>query len=64
MPTCETCKFWQDINTHYGTCHRFPPIGGQTNFNADGMPRWPLTSGTDWCGEYQAKMMMMETGNG
>lgn len=39
---CISCRYWQTTNNAVGVCHRFPPTGGQTNYNAEGEPRWPM----------------------
>ena len=50
--TCLTCRWWDTPNREVGQCRRFPPVGGDTNFNDYGLPRFPKTSPNDWCGEH------------
>ena len=57
---CDKCKFWE-IGT--GRCHRLSPRPStpreainQTMGEWDqDLSVWPITSESDWCGEFQAK---------
>ena len=49
--TCKDCRFWDSEYSHItrmsepvGACTRFPPSVSFT---------WPMTAGTNWCGEFQ-----------
>ena len=66
MEQCSECRFWLNWDsemTNLGECHRFPPRmatrpggGGDDESVATVRPEdggWPLTSPTDWCGEFQ-----------
>jgi hypothetical protein len=69
--TCSTCRFWHRDQEQYvyGYCHRWPPRAGLTIRAAKAHsydrievsiqtacdPEWPNTSGTDGCGEHQAR---------
>ena len=60
---CETCRFWDSTNSKTcevvdanpactetcGWCKRYPPSRFTTQFS-----EWPLTTETDWCGEWQS----------
>lgn len=45
---CDECRHWKPVDdgdgNDIGQCRRFPPT-------YDG---WPMTTGEDWCGEWQA----------
>jgi hypothetical protein len=58
---CETCHFWgtlrggpQDvtIRSTYGSfdCRKHAPVIIDDRTSSG---RWPMTSGIDWCGDYQ-----------
>lgn len=48
---CGNCRFYQDRNdgTDTGVCRRHTPVGRL----ADVHYRFPETTPTDWCGEYE-----------
>jgi hypothetical protein len=66
--TCMDCRYWLHIDGHsdfldnplanWGLCRRYPPAVGFAEdsgygFNSDSPGGFPITDGTDWCGEYQ-----------
>jgi hypothetical protein len=68
MKTCSTCRYWdpegkvsEDI-----ACRRYPPTTTQQERQTDKgkvkliITIWPLTTSTDWCGEWMEKI---ENGN-
>jgi hypothetical protein len=62
---CDTCKFWDQENvvTSAGLCRRYgprpaerPPLEKPEVMDVG----WPMTTGEDWCGEWEAKIEMQE----
>ncbi len=52
--TCETCKFWQEIeNRKVGDCRKYSPKKVPTKTGSPS--QWPMTSPTSWCGEYETQ---------
>lgn len=49
--TCENCSFWKRRidKVGRGECRVHPPLPGIEDMAA----AWPVTSGSDWCGEHQ-----------
>ena len=45
--TCKDCRFY----CVDGTCRRFPPAGRPSC--------WPTLNANDWCGEFEAKKIMI-----
>ena len=65
--TCTTCRYWLSMYrdadhpdeplAHGGVCRRYPPAVGHDEdsgygFHSDTPGGWPLTDGSDWCGEW------------
>jgi hypothetical protein len=57
--SCAECRWWQfqaadtddrQSETSIGYCRRFPPARRE-----NGVGAWPITLGSDWCGEYQER---------
>ncbi len=55
-PICSACQWWHyhanegdeaNLEKGVGYCRRFPPSRRE-----NGVGAWPITFGTDWCGEY------------
>ena len=68
--SCMTCRYWMHIDhhadfqdeplAHWGICRRYPPAAGHAEesgygFNSDTPGGWPITDGSDWCGEHGGK---------
>lgn len=55
MPKCESCAFFDcEPKEDIGVCRRYPPIvvpAGDDDFDSV----MPITSRTDWCGEFTRK---------
>ncbi len=56
---CSGCRWWHyhptegaepDSEQAVGYCRRFPPSRRE-----NGVGAWPITFGSDWCGEYADK---------
>ena len=65
--SCMTCRYWlpmyrdadypHEPRAHGGVCRRYPPAVGYAEdsgygFHSDTPGGWPLTDGSDWCGEW------------
>ncbi len=55
-PICSACQWWHfhpregeeaSAEQGVGYCRRFPPTRRENGIGA-----WPITFGSDWCGEY------------
>lgn len=44
QPRCETCRFFEKLGEHHGSCHRFP---GETHLKR------VFKQIFDWCGEHK-----------
>jgi hypothetical protein len=64
--TCAGCRFWQyvadDDEDRMGDCRRHAPRAAVEVLVADdrvdedqNYALWPLTFGTEWCGEHEAR---------
>lgn len=52
MNTCSSCRFWASVYIENGgECRRRAPIQNP----GLGLIQWPITSGTDWCGDFEIK---------
>ena len=66
--TCMNCTYWMHIDhhadhkdnplAHWGLCRRYPPAVGHAQDSGWGCKTdtpggWPMTDGTDWCGEHK-----------
>lgn len=50
--TCSNCRFRYGRGTRprgFAACHRNPPVVALSS----GLPKWPMTDETDWCGEWR-----------
>lgn len=48
--SCDTCCYWQQLDDgETGECRLHAPRPRTTNSNDT---RWPITTDTDWCGEW------------
>lgn len=56
MSNCENCCYWEKSNLDRGNCHRYPParVFG-TDDNGWSETGYPVTSGSDWCGEWMER---------
>jgi hypothetical protein len=54
---CEACAFWKHSEADKGECHRHAPQA--VVFNVDDHirfeSRFPVTAGSDWCGDFSKK---------
>jgi hypothetical protein len=62
---CDTCKFWDQESevTAVGLCRRYAPRSAVRPSTEKQMVMdvgWPITTGQDWCGEWEAKIGMQE----
>lgn len=54
-PACKDCRFWErhpdasDSDGAAGKCRVNAPLFSAARF----LGQWPLTLGTDWCGEFK-----------
>lgn len=54
--TCQNCLYWLQAGPNLGgQCKRFPPAAATLPGWQIGMPIWPITASTEWCGEYLAR---------
>ncbi len=55
--TCAACTYWNAESSGKGECRRQPPqaisfkVGEDVRFET----KFPVTSASDWCGEFAAK---------
>lgn len=55
--TCVKCTHWNPLSENKGECRRQPPqaitfrVDNETKMET----RFPVTSASDWCGEFKAK---------
>lgn len=58
---CRSCRFWDGVPVLLGAqpgdglCRRHAPQ--TTHDHYQGFPLWPNTQASDWCGEFDAKMI-------
>ena len=52
IPCCAACRYFEiaQQGAKQGICYRYPPI----QLLARGVPRFPIVSTSDWCGEFMA----------
>lgn len=55
---CGDCEYWKELKLQPETGGGGPDdISGQCRRHAPavkGLPRWPVTAATEWCGEFKA----------
>jgi len=55
--SCAKCTYWNSSAADSGECRRQPPqaisfkVDSETKFET----RFPVTAGSDWCGEFKAQ---------
>ena len=54
---CAQCAHWKALSGDQGECRARPPqaISFKVDDDVKFETRFPVTAGSDWCGEYQAK---------
>ena len=55
---CMLCRFWDcQFRRHsdftVAQCRRHSPIGSKPPSGSYADPRWPLTQGQEWCGDFE-----------
>ena len=56
---CDNCVFWTRRSRRAlydggnGECHFYPPVPAPNRFSGEVL--WPMTSSSDWCGEWRPK---------
>ena len=66
MNTCVNCEFWVAIPEpegsipHRGRCQRYPPTVVYNNSQWPADMVWPMTSDTDWCGEFEVDPVLTQ----
>lgn len=55
--TCAKCAHWNPTESSMGECRRQPPqaISFKVDNDVKFETRFPVTSESDWCGEFSAK---------
>lgn len=55
QPTCESCRFYEELGDGEGVCHRYPPIkmGGRLGNIAEEFSQPSVYADVTWCGEHQ-----------
>jgi len=48
LSRCSSCRFWGPTGDGLDLCRKSPPLGSES-----GMALWPVTTASDWCGEYE-----------
>lgn len=63
---CEHCKYWREESNGDGECRRRAPssrlvFAGEPveGTESEALVYWPLTSHEDWCGEFEAKRVLL-----
>jgi hypothetical protein len=55
--SCASCQYWNVQTSTEGECRRRAPqtIAFKIDENVKFESRFPVTEGSDWCGEFEAK---------
>lgn len=54
---CSACVYWKATTSAEGECHRHAPqaIAFKVDGDVEYRSRFPVTAGSDWCGDYFSK---------